>query len=66
MKITPVIDSKADREWDRFLACAIPTPDGNGLYDPSASGPEMPVGVSIEDWRAFENDCRNLGKRGES
>ncbi|MCH8854070.1 MAG: hypothetical protein IID41_15680 [Planctomycetes bacterium] len=50
---------------DRFLACAISTPDGNGLHDPSES-PTMPAGVPIEDWRAFERDCGRMGKRGES
>ncbi len=57
--------SRADREWDRFLACAIATPNGQGLYDPSES-PEMSSGVPIEDWRAFERDCGNLGKRSNS
>ena len=55
-------DAKIDREWNRFLGCAIPTPNGLGLYDPSES-PDMPSGVPIEDWRRFEHDCANLGRR---
>ena len=56
----------ADREWDRFLACAIPTPDGDGLYDPTQepvpmsgyvvphpddSPPGVPPGWSVAGWR---------------
>ncbi|MCH8852339.1 MAG: hypothetical protein IID41_06750 [Planctomycetes bacterium] len=51
----------ADREWDRFLACAIPTPNGLGWYDPSEA-PEMPSGVPGADWDAFVADCGNLGR----
>ena len=61
MKITPAIENYADREWDRFLACAIPTPNGLGLYDPSES-PDMPRGADGEDWRAFERDCARPDK----
>lgn len=52
---------KVDAEFDRFFACAVPTPNGLGLYDPSES-PDMPSGVPIEDWRAFERDCGRLGR----
>ncbi|MCH8851616.1 MAG: hypothetical protein IID41_03075 [Planctomycetes bacterium] len=52
---------KVDAEFDRFFACALPTPNGLGLYDPTES-PEMPAGVPIEDWRAFERDFAHLGK----
>ena len=48
----------ANREWDRFFACAIPTPNGLGLYDPSES-PDMPSGV---DGEAFERDCGRVGR----
>ena len=58
---TTQVPSKADVEWDRFLACAVPTPNGLGLYDPSES-PDMPSGVPIEDWRAFECDCARPGR----
>ena len=57
--------SKADIEWRRFLACAIPTPNGLGLYDPSEPA-EMPSGADGEKWRRFERDCAHLGKRGET
>ncbi len=59
-------ESYADREWDRFLACAIPTPDGGGLYDPINGRPEMPSGVAGEDWRALEHDCAYLGRGSKS
>ncbi|MCH8853188.1 MAG: hypothetical protein IID41_11130 [Planctomycetes bacterium] len=62
MKTETATARSADREWDRFLACAISTPDGLGLYDPSES-PTMPAGVPIEDWQRFENDCGHLGRR---
>ena len=52
--------SKADVEWRRFLAVAEPMADGSGWFDPTAE--PVPVGVPIEDWRAFERDCSNLGK----
>lgn len=52
--------NRADVEWDRFLACAIPTPNGLGWHDPDES-PDMPRGVKIEAWRAFERDCVRLG-----
>ena len=57
--------SKADVEWDRFLACAIPMPDGNGLYDP-AFGPEVPAGVVWGAWQAFERDCASMGRGGNA
>ncbi len=53
--------NKIDREFDRFFVCAIPTPDGTGLFDP-AFGPKVSAGVAWEDWRAFEHDCAHLGK----
>ena len=62
MKITPAIDSIADREFDRFARVAVPTP-GGGWYAPVNGGPEMPSGVPIEEWRAFERDCGNLGRK---
>ena len=54
-------ETYADREWNRFLSVAIPTPNGLGWYDPSES-PEMPSGITGEQWDAFLADCRNLGK----
>ena len=57
--------SKAEAEWDRFLAIAIPTPDGLGLFDPVHGVPEMPRGVAWEDWQRFENDCSRLGRGGK-
>ncbi|MCH8852370.1 MAG: hypothetical protein IID41_06905 [Planctomycetes bacterium] len=57
-----LLDSKADAEWDRFLSCAIPTPNGLGWYDPAES-PDMPAGIPIEDWRAFERDCATWTRR---
>jgi len=61
--------NKVDREFDRFFSVAIPTPDGNGLYDPSVPGaaqvcslhgykPEHPVdgvpsGWSLDGWRKY-------------
>ena len=60
MKIRPVIDNYADREFDRFAAVAVRMP-GGGLYDPSQS-PDMPSGITGEQWRAFENDCGRLGR----
>ena len=56
----------ADREWDRFSEVAVPTPDGLGLYDPVHGAPEMPSGVSGEDWRALERDCRRLGQESRA
>ncbi|MCH8880539.1 MAG: hypothetical protein IID34_11730 [Planctomycetes bacterium] len=53
-------DSYADREWRRFLACAVSTPNGLGLYDPSES-PEMPSGITGEQWDTFVADCGRLG-----
>ena len=53
--------SRADVEFARFARVAKPMP-GGGLYDPINGAPEMPSGVPIEDWRAFENDCAHLGK----
>lgn len=62
MKIEPAIDSYADREWDRFFACAIPTPNGLGLYDPINGAPAMPSGVSGERWDALVADFAGMGK----
>ncbi len=59
--IPGAIESRADREWDRFLACAIPTPNGLGLYAPAES-PEMASGVPGEQRRAFEDDFAHLGR----
>jgi len=42
-------DAKIDAEWDRFLTCAVPTPNGNGLHDPSES-PDWPTGIRGELW----------------
>ena len=39
--------NKADIEWDRFLACAIPTPNGLGLYDPVNGTPEVSSGFVL-------------------
>lgn len=39
--------SYADREWDRFLSVAKPTPTG-GLYDPANSTPELLSGFTFE------------------
>ena len=51
----------ADREFDRFFAVAVPTPNGLGLFDPSESA-DMPSGISGEQWGAFVEYCGNLGK----
>ena len=59
-------DAKIDAEFDRFAAVAEPTPNGQGWYDPINGTPEIPSGVPIEDWRAFEKDCGSLGKRSKS
>ena len=56
-------DSYADREFDRFFACAVPTPNGLGLYDPAES-PDMPRGADGEAWRRFERDCGRM-RRGD-
>lgn len=58
-------DPKVDAEFARFVAVAVPMP-GGGLYDPTNGTPEMPGGVSIEAWRAFENDCAHLGRGSKS
>ncbi len=56
---------KADIEWDRFISVARPMP-GGGLYDPINGSAEMPSGIPIEAWRAFERDCGNLGRKKKS
>lgn len=58
--------SKADIEWDRFLAVAVPMP-GGGLRDPGECSAELDRqirvgGVSGEDWDSFIDDCGRLGK----
>ncbi len=62
MKITPVIDSIADREFDRFTRVAVWMP-GGGWYDPVNGGPEMPSGVRGADWDSVVADCARLGRR---
>ena len=59
--------SKTDIEWDRFLDCAVPTPNG-GLRDPGECSAELDRqirvgGVSSEDWDSFIDDCARLGRR---
>ena len=54
--------SYADREFDRFERVAVPTPNGQGWYDPAES-PVMPAGVPWLDWEKFERDCSGLGRR---
>ncbi len=58
---TAGVTTYADREWDRFLSVAVPTPNGLGLYDPSEPA-AMPVGVPGAAWDAFVADCGGLGK----
>ncbi|MCZ6653210.1 MAG: hypothetical protein O7D91_09310 [Planctomycetota bacterium] len=53
--------NKVDAEFDRFARVAVPMADGSGWFDP-AFGPDLPSGVSGEQWRAFENDCARMGK----
>ena len=53
--------SRADAEWTRFLGVAVETPNGLGLYDPSES-PDMPSGITGEQWDAFVADCGRLGR----
>lgn len=53
--------SRAETAFDRFRRVAEPMP-GGGWYCPVHGSPEMPAGVPIEDWRAFENDCGRLGR----
>ena len=60
MKIAPVIDSIADREFARFERVAVPMADGSGLRDPAE--PVFQRGVSGERWDAFIADCGRLGK----
>ncbi|MCH8879688.1 MAG: hypothetical protein IID34_07365 [Planctomycetes bacterium] len=55
-------ESYADREWDRFLACAVPTPNGLGLYDPSES-PDMPAGVTAGLWDVLVATAAKLRQR---
>ena len=59
--------SKTDIEWDRFLECAVPTPNG-GLRDPGECSAELDRqirvgGVSGEDWDSFIDDVARLGRR---
>ena len=54
-------DGKIDAEFDRFFACAVPTPNGLGLYDPDF-GPDMPRGITGEQWDAFVCDVGRLGR----
>ena len=56
--------TRADIEWDRFLACAVPTPNGLGLYDPSES-PDMPAGVTAGLWNALLATDAQLRQRRE-
>ena len=56
------IPGRADREWDRFLACAVPTPNGLGLYDPSES-PDMPAGVTAGLWDVLVATAAKLRQR---
>ena len=58
MKIAPVIDSIADREFARFERVAVPT--RNGWRDPAE--PVLERGVRAADWDAFVADCGNLGR----
>ena len=52
--------AKIDAEFDRFAAVAEPLPDGSGWYDP-AFGPDLPGGITSEQWDAFELDCARMG-----
>ena len=58
----PYDDAKIDAEFDRFFACAIPTPNGLGLYDPSESL-DMPSGIPGAAWDAFIRDCGPPGPK---
>ena len=56
----------ADREWDRFLAVAQPTPTG-GLRDPENCSEELARrirlgGIPWEDWEKFETDRGRMGR----
>ncbi len=65
LRATSQAETHADREWDRFLNVAVPTPNGLGWHDPSEPA-EMPRGADGEAWRRFERDCSHLGKRSKT
>lgn len=62
----PAGASHADREFDRFLAAAVPTETG-GLRDPVNCSAKLARqirrgGVPFEDMERLENDCAHLGR----
>ena len=57
--------SKANVEWRRFLAVAEPLADGSGWFDPTAE-PDMPSGVSGDDWQRVLDDCGHLGREAKT
>ena len=56
-------DAKIDAEFARFAAVAEPLADGSGWFDP-AFGPDLPRGITGEQWDAFVADFAYLGKGG--
>lgn len=58
-------DSYADLEWARFEQIAKPLPDGGGWFDP-AFGPDLPRGITGEQWDQFIADFAHLGRAVKS
>ncbi len=51
----------AEQELERFERVGRPM-SGGGWFDPVHGSPQMPSGVSGEQWDAFVADCGNLGR----